>query len=592
MVRHEERRGELLTAYDVADRGLVEHPGHVDLAFRAVLVLARTGATHEAERRFIELGLAEVQTEDVAALHARIQKDRALAATGSDRLTLAAMAASAYRRVYDQTGSYFPAINAATLSLIAGDPEAATVLAAQTLTVIDASSDDSYYAVATRAEALLLLGDEEAARVELGHAAQIHDGDFGAISTTRRQLRTICATIGTDTGLLSVLCGPAVAHYCGHMMSASDGTGPRHRFDETDATRQIAEVLRRRPVGFAYGSLANGADVLWAEALLGAGAELHVVFPCALDDFLAASVAPAGQDWIQRFHHCLEQAVSVTYATEGRFLGDDALFEYCAELAMGLALLRARFLDADVFQLALLDAEYRADGAGTAGDVGTWRSTGHDVITITPVAGRDQDDHRRPARSPHTESVRVVRAVLMGDMRGYSKLTDEQLVTFSEVVLQAFSAVLHRYDHEIDYRNTWGDALIGVLRHAEATAHCALDLQDAMAGIDLAASGLPPHLALRLSGHVGPIFPVLDPVLGTPSFVGSHINRTARIEPVTPPGAVYVTEAFAASLELARCTDLRCDYVGHMPTAKDFGRLRMYHLVRRTPVTGETSAWA
>jgi hypothetical protein len=66
--------------------------------------------------------------------------------------------------------------------------------------------------------------------------------------------------------------------------------------------------------------------------------------------------------------------------------------------------------------------------------------------------------------------------------------------------------------------------------------------------------------------------------------MGSHISRTARIEPVTPPGEVYVTEAFAASLELAGCNDLGCNYVGHMPAAKDYGRLRMYHLVRRGQV--------
>lgn len=72
-----------------------------------------------------------------------------------------------------------------------------------------------------------------------------------------------------------------------------------------------------------------------------------------------------------------------------------------------------------------------------------------------------------------------------------------------------------------------------------------------MHSVDLAGAGLPSHLALRLSGHVGPIFPIRDPVTESPSFTGSHVNRTDCIEPVTPPGAVYVTGAFAADLELA-----------------------------------------
>ena len=65
-----------------------------------------------------------------------------------------------------------------------------------------------------------------------------------------------------------------------------------------------------------------------------------------------------------------------------------------------------------------------------------------------------------------------------------------------------------------------------------------------------------------------------------PDFTGSHVSRAARIEPVTPPGAVYVTEPFAAALVLAGRRDLTCDYVGHMPMAKDYGRLRMYRLRR------------
>jgi class 3 adenylate cyclase len=69
-------------------------------------------------------------------------------------------------------------------------------------------------------------------------------------------------------------------------------------------------------------------------------------------------------------------------------------------------------------------------------------------------------------------------------------------------------------------------------------------------------------------------------VLDEPAFMGSHVSRTARIEPVAPPGAVYVTEQFAAALVLDGRTEFVCDYVGHMAAAKDYGRLRMYRLRR------------
>lgn len=62
------------------------------------------------------------------------------------------------------------------------------------------------------------------------------------------------------------------------------------------------------------------------------------------------------------------------------------------------------------------------------------------------------------------------------------------------------------------------------------------------------------------------------------SFTGSHISRTARLEPSTPPGEVYVTEAFAALFTLVEDKELSCEYVGMMKAAKDYGRLRVYLL--------------
>jgi class 3 adenylate cyclase len=120
-----------------------------------------------------------------------------------------------------------------------------------------------------------------------------------------------------------------------------------------------------------------------------------------------------------------------------------------------------------------------------------------------------------------------------------------------------------------------------MLTDAVAAAACALDLQEAIAALDFESHGLPGHLALRLGGHVGPVFPVHDPVVEADSFTGWHVNRTARIEPVTPPGEVYVTDAFAAALVLAGQHELTCDYVGHMAAAKGYGKLRM-HRLRRT----------
>jgi hypothetical protein len=588
-VREAERRGELLDAVDLAERGLAAHPADMPLRHRAILALARAGATEEAARRFVEYGLESVPDEDVAALGARIAKDRALAVEDPARAAAAASAAVRYGAIYAQTGGYYPAINAATLWLVAGEDSRARDLAAEVLRALAQSDDSSYWAAATAAEAHLLLADMGGAGEALARAAGRHQGDYGALASTRRQLRLVCALRGIDPSILEPLAGPAVAHYCGHIIAAKGADGRFPAAAENWVATQIARELEARPVGYAYGALAAGADLLWAEALLAAGSELHVVLPFDKDQFVATSVAPAGEQWTRRFDHCVARAASVTYGSEQAFVGDDALFRYGSELAMGLAVLRGRYLDADVRQLAVWDGAPAQGAAGSAIDVARWRRTGRPVTIIPPgPQGRaTAPASGEPPNQEHADAsagMRVVRAMLFGDVKAFSKLTDEQLPRFADRVLGSFAAVLDRYSSVVEHRNTWGDAIYVVVREIESAAACALELQEAMTALDLDEAGLPAHLALRLGGHVGPVFPVRDPVLREAAFMGSHVSRTARVEPVTPPGEVYVTEQFAAAIALGATTRITCDYVGHLPAAKDFGRLRMYRLLRQAQV--------
>jgi len=57
LVRGFETRGMMLRAYDAALRGLDSHPAGKWLAHRAVMALARSGATETALARYAEYGL-------------------------------------------------------------------------------------------------------------------------------------------------------------------------------------------------------------------------------------------------------------------------------------------------------------------------------------------------------------------------------------------------------------------------------------------------------------------------------------------------------------------------------------------------------
>jgi hypothetical protein len=147
-------------------------------------------------------------------------------------------------------------------------------------------------------------------------AGALAGDDFGALASTRRQLRLICDLTGTDPELLSPLAGPAVAHFCGHRIAPAGATGRFLSEDEKAVPALVADAVEQWPTGIAYGSLASGGDILWVEALVASGCELHIVLPFSLEEFISTSVADAGALWIARFHRCLKGATSVTFATE------------------------------------------------------------------------------------------------------------------------------------------------------------------------------------------------------------------------------------------------------------------------------------
>lgn len=577
-VRSLEGRGELLLGYDTALQGLEAHPGDLWLAHRAVLNLAKSGATARAESEFARLGLDLSQEPDVAALGARIAKDRGLAAAGAERARLLARAADQYEAIYRRSGGYYPGINVATLRLLAGQPQESEQVAREVLALCEAAggtAEDDYYRAASAAEAALVLGDADSARSALERAVGF-GSDLAARAATRRQLRLICAARALSDEVLAPLAPPAVIHYTGHMIAPPGRSGRFKAAQETQIAAAIAAKLEQHGVGFGYGALACGADILFAEALLAKGAELHIVLPFSREDFIRVSVAPGGPGWVERFDACLQRARTITYATDDSYLGHDWIFSYGSFVAMGLAVLRARFLDGSVRQVAVWDGEATDGVAGTAFDVGTWRSLNRPADVILCGAASPERGRRQPA----VAAARVqgeLKTMLFGDVKGFSKLTEAQIPGFVQHVLGTLGRALAQYGDQVLYRNTWGDGLFLVLGDAAIGARCALALQAALETLDLPAHGLPDTLALRLGGHFGPVFETTDPVQGVTNYFGAHVSRTARIEPVTPPGEVYVTEQFAARLALEPA-GFACDYVGQVPAAKGYGTMRMYHL--------------
>ncbi len=117
--------------------------------------------------------------------------------------------------------------------------------------------------------------------------------------------------------------------------------------------------------------------------------------------------------------------------------------------------------------------------------------------------------------------------------------------------------MLDAHEGEVECRNSWGDALYAVTTSAPAAAEIALQLQDRLARFDYATLGLDGSGGMRIGAHYGPAYRTIDHITGRITFYGTEVSKAARIEPVTPPGAVFVTEPFAAILALEARGPLR-----------------------------------
>ncbi len=590
------RRGEYLAAYDAAEEAVAagfqpieDSVLSAEIRYLRVLALARSGGSQRALAESAYLAttlptelLPPALAEDIAALSARIAKEHALQASPADRTALAAAAATAYEDVYRRLGRSYAGINAATLWRIAGRQEHANQLAREVLEIVGRDTSaregtaDQYWSWVTRAEALLVLGDHAGVIGALATANEGAQNDLGARATTRRQLRFLCQAIGVDPGsIIAELTQPDVVHFCGHMTAPPGGQSRFPHAQQKAVAEQVRAQLQARRVGFAHGSLACGADIIIAEVALELGAELHLVLPFDLEEFVAMSVEPGGPGWSERFQRCLAAASSVTIASDSAYSGDNVLFAYAARIAMGQAMNRAASIDARSWQLAVFDGEDGTEAAGTGHDIQQWARAGGETKIIPVTSTRT---HTTP--SIPMASRRVIRSVLFGDFKGFSRLRDEHIKHFLATVMQPVAEVLDRYAEHVIVRNTWGDGLFVVMDNAVNGARCALDLQERLHTVDLEAAGLPADMGMRLGGHTAPLVSVYDPVLRAPTVMGRGLTRAARIEPRTPIGEVYVTAAFAALLRLEPECGVTSEYVGHLTTAKNFETTPMY-LLRR-----------
>ncbi len=598
--------GAPLVAYDTLADGLKQFPADVRLRQLLALALVRTGAGRLAVQLLLALQQEGHADEETLGLLARTHKDLwAEAVDPRERHEHLQLAFAGYRDAHLVSGGYWSGINAATMALLLGERPQAVALAREVRerclrAQAGASDAERYWILATLGEAALILGEQSEAEDRYAQAAASGRRRLGDVASTRRNARLIIRQLGMDgTRIEECLRVPRVVVFVGHLIDDPGRASPRFPPEIEPAVRTaIRDRLATLDAGFGYASAGCGGDILFLESLLELDGEAHIVLPYTGDQFVKDSVDfVAGADWRARYERLLERASEVLTVSDRRMAGGGLSYEYAFLMLDGLAGVRADELDTGLVPLALWDGKPGDGPGGTANSIAHWRDAGRpvEVIDLAEILRRERPDlaaradaigpavHLAEAQAKHTPSPFEPQLVglLFGDARGFSGLNEDQIPQFVEHFLGAVGREVATSPHRPILTNTWGDGLYFVFSNVGDAGRFALGLCDAITRVDWTMHQLPKDLSLRIGLHAGPVYGVTDPVTGRPNFLGAHVSRAARIEPITPPGQVYASQAFAALAKAEGVQEFKCEYVGQTPLAKGYGTFPMYVVRRR-----------
>jgi class 3 adenylate cyclase len=595
------RAGEPLLAFDVTREAAGLWPQDVELQGLEALALARCRATGPANELLGRLYAAGHRDEETVGMLARTYKDLWQEARDPARKQQYLVRAEA---LYSESFAggrdtrYWSGINAATLQLLLGDEPTAQRTAREVQKICVAalqsaavSPTERYWLEATLGEAALVLDDSAAAGVHYVTAAAIAAGDLGNLASTRRNARLILQARGRDPLLLEQwLPPPVVAVFTGHLIDAPDRAQPRFPAScEPAVFTALKQTLQELRVQVSFSAAACGADILFLEAMLELGGEINIVLPSDIESFLQASVVRGELNWQERFYRVLKAAKQVIYAS--RHAATEVYLAYANVLMFGLAKSRARGIDGRVQALAVWDG-LPGQGGGTGSAISRWRSCGQWVRAVNPLTLAWQNYASVPGplapsdqwltsqADTRPEEKRALVSLLFADAVGFSKLSEEQIPQFVTHFLGPIAALLERSRRAPIVRNTWGDALYFVFNDITAAGVLALEISELIRSINWTDFGMPQNMGIRIGLHSGPAYPVVDPIIRGFSYTGVHVSRAARIEPITPAGAVYASQEFAALAEAVGVTEFVCQYVGVTPMAKSYGDFPTYQVRR------------
>ena len=169
--------------------------------------------------------------------------------------------------------------------------------------------------------------------------------------------------------------------------------------------------------------------------------------------------------------------------------------------------------------------------------------------------------------------------IVFTDLKGYSKLSENEADLFFNQINPALSVKIKQYLDRAEAFNTWGDSVVAAFADGKDAVDLMLDYRDFFSDFDFGNLGMT-CLMPRLGGHYGELHTFPDQLLDRINMYGSNINTAARIEPVTRAGEIFVTRQFKEAIkQMPQKLDYICfDELGIVELAKSFGERELFRL--------------
>lgn len=569
------KKSESILAYDILTEGLESYPAEVDprlldessrrifVRLRQLLgrTLAQSGLTVKANAIFSEL-LAQGQDDaETMGMLARTCKDLGRRALSPEkRLDYFDRARVIYQEAYeaarqleDLDGALYNGVNAASLSMLCDRRDTALALAKVVEEICgekirrQASSGvpADYWVEASLGEAALIQGRLDSAADHYARAALSADENYGDILAMQRQCRLLLAFLTGDVHRLD-------ANFKFPKIALFTGSCPGSFAAPEDESRYAAmhELLSRSSRWIGYACLYSPAAIVFFEAMRRNGWEYHVVL--ASDPEQPRQMVknwPNAEAWAGRLENVLNGASQIHRIGRDGSLDAGACWKFAEMYLEGLVVLKQGSLETEIIRMAAGPDTERADA--------------------------------KPQENVETPDFSLsIHAILFADVQSYSKLSERQMGLFARHYLDHVAMVIQRHQECLLSIKTAGDGLFCVFKEVDVALAFALDLRDILDSTDWEQYGLPSGIGIRISLDAGPIYGYTNPVTQDWDFFGSSIIRAARIEPITPPGQVFVTEVLAALAARRRVKGVMFEYVGRIPLAKNYTTIPLYHVTR------------